>query len=376
MSERPPYPTERSLAEAREEQAALRTHVAYPGRVQSYNASTQTADVVPLIRQQVPQPDGSYALEELPVVPSVPVVWPRVGGWFVAMALVPGDTVQLVVNTSAIGHWRAGDGSVTDPGDLRRQHLSHAVAIPGLYVRQKALQRAPRATGEHGVLQATDAALVIGSDADAARITFRPQRRAGDRAGGSHRRAGRPRWDRAHGRRRGRLRCAGVAGRRPPRSDPYMAEHAHAHRRRGARNVERSNRASRRAGLSRGDEGEGDLNSGDRAPCAHQLERLNTRTREPRDDGDVFALPGGGADLQVSRSPIDHHLRRRTRHPRAFVAEVRDVSACRANNRDVYAARRAWSAGADTDVDRVDIHPAPADRSLGASIGARGHGRR
>ena len=174
MSERPPYPTERSLAEAREEQAALRTHVAYPGRVQSYNASTQTADVVPLIRQQVPQPDGSYALEELPVVPSVPVVWPRVGGWFVAMALVPGDTVQLVVNTSAIGHWRAGDGSVTDPGDLRRQHLAHAVAIPGLYVRQKALQRAPRATGEHGVLQATDAALVIGSDADAARITFRP----------------------------------------------------------------------------------------------------------------------------------------------------------------------------------------------------------
>lgn len=174
MSERPPYPTERSLAEAREEQAALRTHVAYPGRVQSYNASTQTADVVPLIRQQVPQPDGSYALEELPVVPSVPVVWPRVGGWFVAMALVPGDTVQLVVNTSAIGHWRAGDGSVTDPGDLRRQHLAHAVAIPGLYVRQKALAHAPTPTGSGGALAATDAALVIGSDANGPRVTLRP----------------------------------------------------------------------------------------------------------------------------------------------------------------------------------------------------------
>lgn len=173
MNERETYPSERALAEAREEQSALRTHVAYPGRVQSYDAATQTADVVPLIRQQVPQPDGSYALEELPVLPSVPVVWPRVGAWFLAMTLQPGDTVQLLCNTSAIGHWRTGTGDVTDPGDLRRQHLAHAVAFPGLYTRGKALAHAPRATGPTGAMLSGDVAMVLGSDGSGARITLR-----------------------------------------------------------------------------------------------------------------------------------------------------------------------------------------------------------
>lgn len=165
MSERETYPSERALAEAREEQAELRTHVAYPGRVQSYDAATQTADIVPLIRQQVPQPDGSYAMEEMPVIPCVPVLWPRSAGWFLAFPLRAGDTVQLLVNSSAIGHWRVGTGDVTDPGDLRRQHISHAVAIPGLYVRSKALAHAPSGDA---------AGLVLGDDeASGTRVTIK-----------------------------------------------------------------------------------------------------------------------------------------------------------------------------------------------------------
>lgn len=170
MSERPPYPTERSLAEAREEQAALRTHVAYPGRVQTYYPDTQTADVVPLIRQQVPRSDGGYDLEELPVVPSVPVLWPRVGAWFLSFPIAPGDTVQLLVNTSAIGHWRVGSGDVTDPGDLRRQHLAHAVAIPGLYTRGRAL-RQTGAAGTETPSPHLPTGIVLGSDeADGPRL--------------------------------------------------------------------------------------------------------------------------------------------------------------------------------------------------------------
>lgn len=140
--ERMPYPTETALALARQEQHDLEQYTGCPGRVQSYDAATQTADVVPLVRHPVPQPDGSYTMEDLPVVPSVPVVMLRSGRMFVAPPLAAGDTVQLLVNTSAIGHWRAGTGDVTDPGDLRRQHLAHAVAIPGLYVRSKALAHA------------------------------------------------------------------------------------------------------------------------------------------------------------------------------------------------------------------------------------------
>lgn len=155
MSERPPYPTERDVLDAREEQFELRHHVAYPGRVQTYYPDTQTADVVPLIRQQVPRSDGGYDMEELPVVPSVPVIWLRSAGWGMSLKIRPGDTVQLLCNTSAIGHWRVGSGDVTDPGDLRRQHLAHAVAIPGLYTRGMALAHAADGDDE----------MVIGSDA-------------------------------------------------------------------------------------------------------------------------------------------------------------------------------------------------------------------
>ena len=159
--ERPPYPAELDVLRARLEQHALEQHVALPGRVQSYDAATQTADVVPLVRHPVPQPDGSYALEDLPVVPSVPVVFPRTGRWMLTLPIVAGDTVQLLVNTAAIGHWRAGSGDVTDPGDLRRQHLAHAVAIPGLYARSAAL----------GHASATD--LVLGDD-QGTRVAIKP----------------------------------------------------------------------------------------------------------------------------------------------------------------------------------------------------------
>ena len=159
--ERPPYPTELDGERARREVHELEQHVAIPGRVERYDAATQIADVLPLVRHPVPQPDGSYALEDLPVVPSVPVIFPRVGRMFVSLPVSVGDTVQLLVNTAAIGHWRAGSGDVTDPGDLRRQHLAHAVAIPGLYTRGHALQHA----------SATD--LVLGDD-QGTRLTIAP----------------------------------------------------------------------------------------------------------------------------------------------------------------------------------------------------------
>jgi len=159
--ERPPYPTELDGERARREVHELEQHVAIPGRVERYDAATQIADVLPLVRHPVPQPDGSYALEDLPVIPSVPVLWPRTGRWMLTMGMTAGDTVQLLVNTAAIGHWRAGSGDVTDPGDLRRQHLAHAVAIPGLYARSAAL----------GHASATD--LVLGDD-QGTRVAIKP----------------------------------------------------------------------------------------------------------------------------------------------------------------------------------------------------------
>ena len=151
--ERLPYPTERDILDAREENLRLDLETAFPARVQSYDAAAQTADLVPLIRRQVPQPDGSHTLEELPVLPSVPVCFPRMGLGVLTLPVAAGDTGLVVVCSGAIGHWRVGDGDVADPGDLRRHHLSHAVFLPvGLVPQSRKLTHAPAAAGVSGGL--------------------------------------------------------------------------------------------------------------------------------------------------------------------------------------------------------------------------------
>lgn len=172
--ERPPYPTERDILDAREEQFELRIFGPMPGRVQSYDPALQVADVVPLIRQQVPQPDGTYVMEELPIIPCVPVCVPRSGAAMVSLPIAAGDTGLLIICGPAIGHWRVGDGDVTDPGDLRRFHLSHAVFLPvGLVPRSKAL-RNTAAAGETPLHPVVPNGMVLGFDTDAgARIMLR-----------------------------------------------------------------------------------------------------------------------------------------------------------------------------------------------------------
>lgn len=156
---RPITPDREDITRAWIERYLDDVHTAFPGKVQSYDAEKQTADIVPLIRHAVPQADGSFLYEELPMLPSVPVIFPRVGEWFMAFRVAEGDTMLVMCCESAIGHWRVGDGAIQHPGDTRRHHLSHAVAIPGLFVRDRALSNAPTDG-------ASDPALVIGRDTD------------------------------------------------------------------------------------------------------------------------------------------------------------------------------------------------------------------
>ena len=161
--ERPVDPDLVDVLDARQEALLLDLDVALPARVQSYDASLQVADVVPLLRRPVVRPDGTHAFEADPVCPSVPVLWPRVGAWGLTMALAAGDSGLLLCCDGDLAAWRAGSGDVVDPVNLQRHHLSHAVFLPGVYRRGAPLARA--ATGTAGV--------VLGSDGGNARITFK-----------------------------------------------------------------------------------------------------------------------------------------------------------------------------------------------------------
>ena len=110
-----------------------------PARVSVYNLATQTVDVEPLVRE-ITETDSDDIEEALPVISSVPVSWPRGGGFFITFPLVPGDTGQIVICDRSIDQWRTkgsnintpGFGFAVDPLDKRKHGLAGAVFYPGL----------------------------------------------------------------------------------------------------------------------------------------------------------------------------------------------------------------------------------------------------
>ena len=109
----------------------LDLHVALPCRVEKYDAATQTVEVFPMVRRALTDTDGGTQNEDLPILPNVPVLFPRSANFSATWPISPGDFVLVIFCSSAIGTWRA-TGQLSDPIDLRRHDLSHAVAIPGV----------------------------------------------------------------------------------------------------------------------------------------------------------------------------------------------------------------------------------------------------
>lgn len=108
-------------------------HTAMPAKVMAYDAAQQTVDVQPLIMNVQRTMDGDDISEVLPQINSVPVMFPRGGGFFIRWPLAVDDYVLLVFNERSIDAYTAGEGAVTDPVDVRMHNLSDAVAHPGFY---------------------------------------------------------------------------------------------------------------------------------------------------------------------------------------------------------------------------------------------------
>jgi Phage protein Gp138 N-terminal domain len=129
MSETP------SLTEALESAISSRieqVHISMPARIEMWNPSTQKASVQPLLKVRYADESGNPILETLPVIHDVPILFPGFGGYRLTFPVPVGSTVMLLFSESSLDLWLTRGGLVA-PGDDRRNHLSDAVAIPGLY---------------------------------------------------------------------------------------------------------------------------------------------------------------------------------------------------------------------------------------------------
>lgn len=108
-------------------QASSEMHVSLPAQIEKYDYKEQRADVLPLLRRAYA--DGE--VEDMPVIPDVPVIWPRSGSAQMTMPVKRGDTVMLVFTDRSIDRWLAQGGNAT-PDEGRQHDLSDAIAVPGL----------------------------------------------------------------------------------------------------------------------------------------------------------------------------------------------------------------------------------------------------
>lgn len=115
------------LLRAAVQDALRQANTCMPGRIVSYDAATQTADIQPLLKMR--QPDGRE--EAMPVLSGVPVVMPRGGGGAITWPLGSGDGVMLSFSQRSLDEWKSSGGEQT-PDDPRMLDMSDAIATPGM----------------------------------------------------------------------------------------------------------------------------------------------------------------------------------------------------------------------------------------------------
>jgi hypothetical protein len=116
------------------EQRDLQMQTAFPAKVLSWTASTNTVKLEPQflevwrdgesrMSEPVDRPEDAY-------IDNVPVLFPRSGTWSITFPIVNGTFGLVLCTKYSLDVWRKGNGKVVDPGDLRRFTMSGAVFFP------------------------------------------------------------------------------------------------------------------------------------------------------------------------------------------------------------------------------------------------------
>lgn len=104
-------------------------HTAIPCKVEAYDASTQTASVKPQIKNPIKTEKGEVVYEEFPVLPNLPVAFPRGGGFNLQFPIAKGDFGMVIFSERSIDEWRQS-GDLTEPSNTTKHPLQGAMFFP------------------------------------------------------------------------------------------------------------------------------------------------------------------------------------------------------------------------------------------------------
>lgn len=117
--------------------AAIKTRVAIPAIIQSFDPAAQTVTVQPAIREKLCL-DGDESWVNIPLLVDVPVVLPRAGGYVLTLPIKQGDECLVIFGDMCMdGWWQAG--GVQNQVECRRHDLSDGFAILGPWSQPKVL---------------------------------------------------------------------------------------------------------------------------------------------------------------------------------------------------------------------------------------------
>lgn len=105
-------------------------HTMMPGKILRYHPLDQTADVQPMVKRVVYDPETlAKTYESYPAIPRVPVNFPGGSGLSITWPLDAGDTVDLIFCESSLADYLQ-TGQESAQQDVRRHSLAYPICYP------------------------------------------------------------------------------------------------------------------------------------------------------------------------------------------------------------------------------------------------------
>lgn len=146
--------------------------VALPGQVQSFDPSTKTVVVQPMVDQTL-EADDDVITEQVPILTGVPVQFPAGGGYYVSMPIATGDTGLIVFSDFSMDYWlQTGQREQTPVQDMRAHSPGSAVFIPGVFPTNVPGIAAVTVNADGSVLVGHAATAPVAREGDAVQVTI------------------------------------------------------------------------------------------------------------------------------------------------------------------------------------------------------------